>query len=437
MRFCLVSTDLQQATGYSKVAYNLMRTLQQEVCDKGKDLSLFHYAAQSNEKTLPFRPALGGIVVKQHIMPSSDEFGFKGLNAFCEEHSIDVVMIYNDIAVSLTYLQEWCPPRLWVYLDTVAHGIPTPLLKMLDEKAERIYLFNDYWKSVYPFKQVRVLEHGVDTEVFKPIAEEEKADLRKKLGIPKDALVFFNANRNSKRKRIDLTISAFVQFSKRNPTKNAYLLLMLGGKGFYDVATILYSEISRHRHDCSKKVLTIQTDKQLFTDVAMNQFYNIADIGLNTSTGEGFGLTALEHVSVGKPQVLTHLPVYETFLSKRNVVFVPPLGDREYYEQTEFSGSFHETWSSADIATGMENAVGKRVKYTPKSWEEVMKGFIGELMTDAPPPPPSPSLPVAPPATADAEGRDKIVSVEVPVRDPEIRVPVLVADMPTEEAMRM
>jgi glycosyltransferase involved in cell wall biosynthesis len=365
MKFCLVSTSTNQFTGYSKVAYNILNQL------KGvPNIELFHYGTQYGGK-LPFRPQLEGITIKEN-----NDFGLDGLKDFCELHKIDIVMIYNDIGVVLSYLQKWSPPRLWVYLDTVAHGIPQPLLKVLDEKAERIYLFNSYWKSVYNFKNAKVLEHGVDPQVFKKV---DTTEIRKQMKIPEDAIVFLNANRNSRRKRLDLTISAFVQFCKRNSQKDAYLLLMTSGDGYYDIASVLYNEIDKHKYDCSKKVLSIQTDKKLFTDDAINQFYNLADIGMNTSTGEGYGLTALEHLAVGKPQVLTYLPSYETFIPKNNAVFVKPTGDREYYERTDYSGAYHETFSAKEIAIAMEEVLNKKVSFVPKTWEEVMSIFSEDL----------------------------------------------------------
>lgn len=369
MKLCLVSTSLNQSTGYSKVAYNMMKEL------KGvTNLELFHYAV--HHVKAPYRPVLDGIVVKENA-----DFGMDGLQAFCEEHGVEVVFIYNDVGVTLSYLQKWCPARLWVYLDVVAHGIPPPLLKILDEKAERIYVMSDYWKSIYPFKNVRVLEHGVDTEVFKV----EKSNLREQMNIPDDAIVFLNANRNSRRKRLDLTISAFVQFCKRNPSLDAYLLMMTSADGYYNIGNVLYNEIVKHGHDCSKKVKSIQTDKHVFTDDMINKFYNLADYGINTSTGEGYGLTALEHLSVGKPQVLTSLPSY-TFVTN-GAVFVKPTGDREYYEKDDYSGSFHETFSAKDIAIAMEDVLVIKTDFVPRSWKEVMAPFIEELSKEQTPSP--------------------------------------------------
>jgi glycosyltransferase involved in cell wall biosynthesis len=372
MKFCLVSTSAYIVTGYSKVSYYLLRELR-----KIPNLQLYHYTLNSSNTSV--RPKLDDITTQDNYEETAN---FGGLQAFCESNGFgkdDVVFIYNDIAYIGSFLEKWTPPRLWVYVDTVAHGIPPVLLKLLDDKAERIYLFNEYWKSVYPFDKAYVLEHGVDKEVVRPLPKEKIAEMREKLGIPNDAIVFLNANRNSRRKRLDLCISAFVQFCKRNPKKVAYLLLLTGSEGYYDIGTVLYSEIRRHGHDCSKRVLSINTSKILLTDEIINEFYNMSDYGINTSTGEGYGLTVLEHASLGKPQVLTYLPQYESFITKRNAVFVRPLPDREYYDKTDWSGAYHDTWSSADICVGMENVLGKRCNFKAKTWQNVFTTLVTAL----------------------------------------------------------
>ena len=136
---------------------------------------------------------------------------------------------------------------------------------------------------------------------------------------------------------------------------------------------MLGHEIEKHGHNCASRVLSINTDAITISDDKMNAFYNIANIGLNTSTGEGYGLTALHHATLGQPQVLTALPHYDRNLP---AVFIPPLPDREYYEMTEYSGGFHETFASADVAEGLRKAAEMKVaegQYTPLTWSTALR----------------------------------------------------------------
>ena len=332
MKVCLVSTSIQQTSGYSLVAYHILREL-------SKTCEVAHFATHARGRGVHLRNTLTGVDTEEHA-----DFAFQHLRPFCETRGVDVVLLYNDVGVVLSYLQHWTPPRLWVYLDVVAHGIPPPLLRHIHDRAERIFLMNEYWRSTYPFPKASVVEHGVDTSVVRRLPAEDNLRLRASMNIPDDAILVFNANRNSRRKRLDLTISAFVQFAKTEP--RAFLLLMTSADGFYDIKAVLGHEIEKHGHNCASRVLSINTDAITISDDKMNAFYNLADIGLNTSTGEGYGLTALHHATLGQPQVLTALPHYDRNLP---AVFIPPLPDREYYEMTEYSGGFHDTFASADV----------------------------------------------------------------------------------------
>jgi hypothetical protein len=117
------------------------------------------------------------------------------------------------------------------------------------------------------------------------------------------------------------------------------------------------------------------------TDEAVNEFYALADIGVNTSTGEGYGLTALEHASLGKPQVLTHLPQYDDFMPSNAVAYADDIGEREYLEKTDYFGAYQPVFLAKDIVEAMQKALDLRgkVSFTPKSWEEVCKDFIADL----------------------------------------------------------
>lgn len=65
---------------------------------------------------------------------------------------------------------------------------------------------------------MKVLEHAADAEIFKPLPN--RAALRTQLRVPEDAVVFLNCNRNSDRKRLDLTIQGFVGLLAKDPSKS-------------------------------------------------------------------------------------------------------------------------------------------------------------------------------------------------------------------------
>ena len=51
--------------------------------------------------------------------------------------------------------------------------------------------------------------------------------------------------------------------------------------------------------------------------------YNGCDVGLNTCSGEGFGLTNLEHGILGKPQIVSGVPALKETLGTHGIIIEP------------------------------------------------------------------------------------------------------------------
>ena len=148
--------------------------------------------------------------------------------------------------------------------------------------------------------RIETIGHGIAPERFAPVT---RAEARRVLfaGRPEleDAFVVLNANRNSPRKRIDLTLEAFARFARDKPDAFLYLHMAPGG-GTY---------VPDHAESLgiSDRVLMTPGDDFWGPDVpdrTLAAIYAACDVGINTSTGEGWGLVAFEHALAGAPQVL-------------------------------------------------------------------------------------------------------------------------------------
>jgi glycosyltransferase involved in cell wall biosynthesis len=281
-------------------------------------------------------------------------------------------------------------------MDQVYEGIALPLLKSIHEHADRVYCFTEQWKQTFltygEFPDVRVLEHAVDSATFSSLPENTRLTLRKSLGIPASATVFLNANRNSQRKRLDLTVAGFARLLKTNP--NAYLILATGLNpqtgAFYDIPAIFQREVAKTGLDqtmLTHLVLVDTSPPNLVGDEGINQLYNAADIGINTSDGEGFGLCQLEHMVTGAPQVVTDVGSYRSFLSEETAVFIPR-GDDAYFAGAMPVGGWAPTFSHESVATAMRTAIErlpelrKGVKtYAFKTWTQVCDGWLEDLLS--------------------------------------------------------
>ena len=121
------------------------------------------------------------------------------------------------------------------------------------------------------------------------------------------------------------------------------------------------------------------------TDDGINQIYNMCDIGINTSDGEGFGLCQLEHLYTGAPQVITDVGSYRSFLPSTVATFVRP-GPAVYHGAGMPLGLYAPSFNPDDVATAMETTLEKytamrsaigEIKF--KTWSDVCATWLSDL----------------------------------------------------------
>jgi D-inositol-3-phosphate glycosyltransferase len=190
---------------------------------------------------------------------------------------------------------------------------------------------------------IHVIPLGVDTGVFRPLeidgeygnaTEAAKAQLA--LFKDKEELatsfVVLNANRNQPRKRIDITVKAFSLFARDKP-RNVKLWLHMGiedsGWNLVKLAERLGIE-DRLIVSSSGGVMPDLHDRDL------NVIYNASDVGLNTSSCEGWGLVSFEHAAAGKPQVIPDVPNLRYLWEESGVL--APIDRTVIHERTMFNG---------------------------------------------------------------------------------------------------
>lgn len=403
MRVILVSTHVDQTTGYSKVAYNLI----QQIATLQPAVKLFHYGFQRHPARANLRKVPKGVITYDAAAaedPKEEGFGYKQLREYVETVNPQLVIFYNDPLVVARFLEvsEYKKEdyKVWVYIDMLYMGIAQQIMDKIDSSAERVYTFTERWKSVYasyfpegPQSRLCVLGHAADPDIFKPI--QNKVGLRAEVGIPENAIVFLNCNRNTERKRLDLTIAGFVGLLARDVSKPYYLILATGldprTGAFYDPRRIFMSEVMIRGLDLSgiaDRVIMMDTGGQMvFDDVAINRLYNAADFGINTSDGEGFGLCQLEHLQTGSPQIVTSVGSYE-FLDGCAIMI--PATQRLYHSQGMPLGLFGQVTTADAVTQGMVDAIQNKdalceaiaQKVFP-SWSGVCEDFLEDLLTES------------------------------------------------------
>ena len=157
---------------------------------------------------------------------------------------------------------------------------------------------HDIVKNVSPDTDSCYLPHSVDSEVFKPLKEQEIIDLKVKSNLNNDKFTIFWNNRNARRKQSGSLIFWFAKFLDRVGKDNARLIMHTEPKD--PNGPDLIAQIN-------KLGLTngeVQFSKEKVDSNQLAAMYNIADVTVNISDAEGFGLATLESLSCGTPIIV-------------------------------------------------------------------------------------------------------------------------------------
>lgn len=370
----------------------------------------FHFGFQRHPARANIHKAIDGIVpydAAANEDPKEEGFGFNKIHEYLEMVSPDVVMIYNDPLIIYRFIESMkhergkSPYKLWIYVDQVYEGIAQPLINKINEHADRIYCFTEIWKQKYltygACPELKILGHAIDANTFTVLSKEVRSTIRSNMNIPENATVFLNANRNSQRKRLDLTIGGFVRLLKQRPTEPLYMVIVSNFNpqvgAYYDCQRIFAAELESvglELADFTKRLLLVDSSPpNVITDEGINQLYNVADVGINTADGEGFGLCQLEHMYTGAPQIVCDVGSFRSFLNDKVAEFVPP-SDRVYMPGTMPLGFYAPTFKMDDIASTMGRMIDtleakKRdvSSYSFKSWATVCDEWLEDVLTAA------------------------------------------------------
>ena len=144
---------------------------------------------------------------------------------------------------------------------------------------------------------------GVDLDLYKP-APTPMAETRRMCGLPlflKDAFIIGNVNRNQPRKRLDLTIQYFAEWIKSYNIDDAYLFLQVAPTNDmgYDV-----NQLMDYYGIANKLILVEPEVGPGIPEEKLAKTYSCFDLQVSTTQGEGWGLTTMEGMACGIPQIV-------------------------------------------------------------------------------------------------------------------------------------
>ena len=164
-------------------------------------------------------------------------------------------------------------------------GIWEQIYKMADQCVAMSDFGKDVFKRYYKMDIPRIW-HGVDIDIFKN--EEKPKEL-------KDKFVVGNMNRNQPRKQPVRTIEAFAKFAKDKD--DVLLHMQMDWNDEFGWPLQYFIQL----YNVTGKVIAPQRVGMPREQVA--QVYNMWDLNLNATGGEGFGLTHIEGFACGLPSL--------------------------------------------------------------------------------------------------------------------------------------
>ena len=156
---------------------------------------------------------------------------------------------------------------------------------------------HDIVQNVAPEVESHYLPHAINPQFFHPLEDEEIKRMRDESGWTDKFVVFWN-NRNARRKHPGTLIFWFKKFLDKVGHENAILLMHTDPQdpNGPNLSAII------HKLGLTNGEVKFSTQKLDFPHMAA--LYNMADLTVNISDAEGFGLSTLESLSCGTPIVV-------------------------------------------------------------------------------------------------------------------------------------
>ena len=319
-RRILIVGDAVAPTGFARVIRSIFQPLH-------RDFELHQMATRYDNEPHDYSWPL--YLAKQ----GGDVYGYNQLPKLVNEIRPAVVFLLYDISFQTRYLnvlRSLTPQPKTVFYSPVEAGPIAPEIVRLLGGVTRYVLFTDYGRqeiakslelvrgdnAEFQFPELDVIPHGVACDKFYPLANglttlsngdeipSRRLLARKQLGLNDanhlEGFIVLNANRNMPRKRIDLTMQGFAEFARDKPANVKLYLHMATEDTGWNVI------ILARRYGIYDRLMMSKADnsRPQFPDELLNVLYNACDVGITTTTGEGWGMVSFEHAATKSAQII-------------------------------------------------------------------------------------------------------------------------------------
>lgn len=315
-------------------------------------------------------------------------YGDKAIMPILQQEEPDYIIIYSDHGACSAILRiiESFNCYKMCYLDLVYEYQHTENIEFIKNNCDKVIAFSDSWKShlmdFYKIDNITTLYHG--------IIKDDELLSKEELGFDKDDFIVLSLNRNDKRKNIDIVIAAFLEFLKQNLDnidRKIYLFINCLLDSSLDIRKfiILQCKILKINPDIATDRIRISNKCGRETDKFIHSLYKNSDVGISVTSGEGFGLTVIEHLNYGKPVICPKIKIFEELIGEHYPYFIKPLcssysydilgGVIYHYDKNDVVEKLNQIYNmdSNILSLNFTKKMEERFK-----WETIIKKFVIE-----------------------------------------------------------
>jgi D-inositol-3-phosphate glycosyltransferase len=309
----------------------------------------------------------------------------------------DVVIILNDphVMTGVLFKNSWDPERILLRLR--------PIIAYLAVDGENV---PEAWKVLTRFTKAvgmssfgarqmginTVIPHGVDSDVFHPVAEgpitlsngqvvSSKAECKTAFGYDPEGFLALRVDRNSWRKDFGSTWKAMLPVMRRHADVTVHFQCQgndpSGGPIFPAMWSRDQETMDRFHLPSEESFNTLRG----WPRADLVALYNAADVFVTTSMGEGFGLTIAEAMACGVPVVaqdcsaISELVEDAGILVKPGGVVTAPAGhDLRTARVSEFTVALETLYGAPALREELGRKGRERI-LNHFNWDAAARGF--------------------------------------------------------------
>lgn len=340
--------DPNGATGFSRQAKNILTRFSKQ----GFEIAAIGINRIDESPLRPFEDDRVSFKVFRAGIDPSDPLGKNLLVKVFERHSADVLFVMGDI----WSFRGWFAP--WLERCQFRHRFKTigyfSCEYPMDTEDLDILSLVDYpvchskwgldFNNGSGFDEIKkkiphliYIPDTVDSKIFHWSSEDQRIMDRKALGIAEDQYVICNVNRNTVRKDLSSTLSAFRRVKKEIPNARLYLHTaaidkhLPGGEAINLFRKCELEGLTYGNSFDRDVVFPLNfTPHYGYPEDLLRRIYSCSDLFISTSLSEGFGVTPVEALFCGRPVLI---PGHTGFSNICETVGISPV--RAYPEKNE------------------------------------------------------------------------------------------------------